>query len=102
MADKDMVGMLRRMLPLIDVWHLCDLPTPRAAQAQQIVAHLRTLQPSVRMQTHASPLEALRAAAAEVDLADRIVVFGSFYTVGGVMQEGLPRLHGKHLGPSPQ
>ena len=102
MADKDMVGMLRRMLPLIDVWHLCDLPTPRAAQAQQIAAHLRTLQPSVRMQTHASPLEALRAAAAEVDLADRIVVFGSFYTVGGVMQEGLPRLHGKHLGPSPQ
>ncbi|MGC8507395.1 MAG: bifunctional tetrahydrofolate synthase/dihydrofolate synthase [Thiomonas sp.] len=102
MADKDIAGMLRRMLPLVDVWHLCDLPTPRAAQAQQIAAHLRALQPAARIHTHASPLEALRAAAAAVDLADRIVVFGSFYTVGGVMQEGLPRLHGKHLGPSPQ
>jgi len=102
MADKDIAGMLRRMLPLVDVWHLCDLPTPRAAQAQQIAAHLRALQPAARIHSHASPLEALRAAAATVDLADRIVVFGSFYTVGGVMQEGLPRLHGKHLGPSPQ
>ncbi len=102
MADKDIPGMLRRMQPLIDVWHLCDLPTPRAAQAQQVAAHLRALQPAARIQIHASPLEALRAAAAEVELADRIVVFGSFYTVGGVMQEGLPRLHGKHLSPSPQ
>ena len=102
MADKDIPGMLRRMLPLVDVWHLCDLPTPRAAQAQQIAALLRALQPQARIQAHASPLEALLAAAAEVDLADRIVVFGSFYTVGGVMQEGLPRLHGKHLDSTPQ
>jgi len=34
---------------------------------------------------------------AAADPADRIVVFGSFYTVGGVMQQGLPRLHGAHL-----
>jgi dihydrofolate synthase/folylpolyglutamate synthase len=27
------------------------------------------------------------------------VVFGSFYTVGGVLQEGIPRLQAKHLSP---
>ena len=102
MADKDIPGMLRRMLPLVDVWHLCDLPTPRAASAQEIAAHLRALQPAARVHTHGSPVEALRAAAAQAELADRILVFGSFYTVGGVMQEGLPRLHGKHLDTSPQ
>lgn len=102
MADKDIPGMLRRMVPLVDVWHLCDLPTPRAARAQEIAAHLLALQSAARIKLHGNPMEALRAAAAEVDLADRIVVFGSFYTVGGVMQEGLPRLHGKHLDSSPQ
>jgi dihydrofolate synthase / folylpolyglutamate synthase len=25
------------------------------------------------------------------------VVFGSFYTVGGVLQDGVPRLSAKHL-----
>ena len=29
--------------------------------------------------------------------ADRIVVFGSFLTVGGVLQDGVPRLQAKHL-----
>jgi len=102
MADKDIPGMLRRMMPLIDVWHLCDLPTPRAALAKEVAAHLLALKPDARIALHPNPLQALRAAAAAVELADRIVVFGSFYTVGGVMQEGLPRLHGKHLDSSPQ
>jgi dihydrofolate synthase/folylpolyglutamate synthase len=102
MADKDIAGMLRRVLPLIDVWHLCDLPTPRAAKARQIAAQLQSLQPQARVHLHADPMQALHAAAAGADLADRIVVFGSFYTVGGVLQQGLPRLHGKHLSPSPQ
>ena len=48
--------------------------------------------------THASPLQALAAAMEVADPADRIVVFGSFYTVGGVLQQGVPRLQAKHLG----
>ncbi|MGE0073060.1 MAG: glutamate ligase domain-containing protein, partial [Thiomonas sp.] len=102
MADKDIDGMLRRMLPLVDVWHVCDLPTPRAAPAQALADALRTLQPQARVQTHSNPMQALTAAAAQADLADRIVLFGSFYTVGGVLQHGLPRLHGKHLDTSRQ
>jgi dihydrofolate synthase/folylpolyglutamate synthase len=42
-------------------------------------------------------MEALRAAVSAADPADRIVVFGSFYTVGGVLQDGTPRLSAKHL-----
>ena len=40
---------------------------------------------------------ALQAAIASANPADRIVVFGSFYTVGGVLKVGIPRLHAKHL-----
>ena len=39
-----------------------------------------------------SPAAALQAAAAAATPADRIVVFGSFYTVGGVLEHGIPRL----------
>ena len=39
------------------------------------------------------------AAVAAADPTDRIVVFGSFYTVGGVLGNGTPRLSAKHLLP---
>jgi dihydrofolate synthase/folylpolyglutamate synthase len=44
-----------------------------------------------------TPVQALQAAIAAADPADRIVVFGSFYTVGAILQEGVPRLLAKHL-----
>ena len=34
------------------------------------------------------------AAMADADPADRIVVFGSFFTVGGVLKNGLPERSG--------
>ena len=36
-------------------------------------------------------------AALNADPADRIVVFGSFYTVGGILKDGIPRLLAPHL-----
>jgi dihydrofolate synthase/folylpolyglutamate synthase len=88
------------MLPLVDTWHTCDLPTLRAAAAAELAAALRAAAaaraPDVR--EHAGPGAALAAAIATADPADRIVVFGSFYTVGGVLKEGLPRLSAPHLG----
>ncbi len=102
MADKDVPALMARMAPLVDAWHCCDLPTPRAARADALVALALQLPRGtppreVIAAAHASPAEALQAAAAKADPADRIVVFGSFYTVGGVLQDGLPRLSAPHL-----
>jgi dihydrofolate synthase/folylpolyglutamate synthase len=44
-------------------------------------------------------MAALTAAIGQADPTDRIVVFGSFYTVGGVLTHGVPRLQAKHLNP---
>ena len=103
MADKDLVQMLERIAPLIDRWHLTDLPLDRAIKAQAL-ADLLDDNPATAPKgqsrvagCHASPIEALRAAVAEADPADRIVVFGSFFTVGGVLQDGVPRLSAKHV-----
>jgi dihydrofolate synthase/folylpolyglutamate synthase len=52
----------------------------------------------VPVECHSTPSAALAAALAAADPADRIVVFGSFYTVGGVLKDGLPRLGAPHAG----
>jgi dihydrofolate synthase / folylpolyglutamate synthase len=105
MADKDLPGMLWRVLPLVDIWHVCNLPTPRAAgtaQLEQAIVQARAQQKAqpaagaALVHAYADPSEALRAALAQADPADRIVVFGSFYTVGGVLKDGLPRRQAPH------
>jgi dihydrofolate synthase/folylpolyglutamate synthase len=108
MADKDLSTMLARVGPLVDAWYFCDLPTPRAASAEQLakawtawqsqLASPSERQRQVSVACFNTPQQALDAAALVADPADRIVVFGSFFTVGGVLQNGVPKLAAKHLG----
>ncbi len=99
MRDKDLAALLPHIAPLVDHWHLTDLPLARAASAADLATAVRAASGSRAITTalHASPESALRAAAGSADPADRIVVFGSFYTVGGVLKDGLPRLSARHL-----
>lgn len=99
MRDKDLRGVLQPLLPLIDSWHVCSLPIERAATAEELDTRLRELLSGrdVPVHSHADPQAALAAAVAAADPSDRIVVFGSFYTVGGVLKDGVPRLGAKHL-----
>ncbi len=100
MRDKDLKALLARMAPLVDAWHFTDLPTARAARAADLVADFAALgvpRAGVSVATHTSPSGALYAAVASADPVDRIVVFGSFYTVGGVLKDGLPRLGAPHM-----
>jgi dihydrofolate synthase / folylpolyglutamate synthase len=100
MADKDVEAILARMAPLVDHWHFTDLPLPRAARADDLAAQYRRLALKgpgpVTVACHARPRDALAAALEAADPADRIVAFGSFHTVGGVLQDGVPRLTGQH------
>jgi len=104
MADKDLAPMLAKVGPLVDHWYFTDLPTPRAETGAVLQQKWNALQMvsggrrQVTSSVHADPVQALQAAVAAADPADRIVVFGSFYTVGGVLINGIPRLHAKHLG----
>ena len=99
MADKDVAPMLARISPLIDKWYFTDLPTDRATTGEALQAKWQAA--NTRKEAAASayktPESALQAAIAAADPADRIVVFGSFYTVGGILKGGIPRLFAKHL-----
>lgn len=100
MGDKDLGPMLAKIGPLVDRWYFTDLPTARAASAQDLLARWQAVAGTrqVPASTHASPQEAFAAAVAAAEPTDRILVFGSFFTVGGVLQQGVPRLSAKHLG----
>lgn len=100
MADKDLAPMLQKMHPLIDRWYFCDLPTARAAAAADLQRQWQALpaRTGTASSVHAGPQQALQAALSQADPTDRIVVFGSFYTVGGVLKDGLPRLGAAHVG----
>lgn len=101
MADKDLAPILARIGPLIDRWYFTDLPTPRAAQGADLLAawQAQNTRADASGSVHANPMQALRAAIERADPTDRIVVFGSFFTVGGVLENGTPRLQAKHLLP---
>ena len=99
MRDKDIDAILAVMAPLVDEWHFTDLPTPRAATAETLAARLQATPkrpPQATSAIHPDPRTALAAAMAAADPADRIVVFGSFYTVGGVLAHGLPQRAARH------
>ena len=93
MADKDIAGILAHLVDRIDHWYLTDLPLPRAASAQSLVAELTKAGVGVSdtagaersIQCFATPADAYAAARSRATENDRIAVFGSFITVAGVM-----------------
>ncbi|GAB2883123.1 bifunctional tetrahydrofolate synthase/dihydrofolate synthase [Uliginosibacterium flavum] len=85
LADKDIEGSLRAMLPRVDHWLLTDLPGPRGARASDLMTILRGLGAKGRIELFADPHSAFLSARERVSEGDRIVAFGSFLTVADVM-----------------
>jgi dihydrofolate synthase/folylpolyglutamate synthase len=81
LRDKDIAGVLRELAPRVTHWHLATLSGPRAATADELEARLE--KSSVRK--FDSPATALAAALERASENDKIVVFGSFLTVGEAM-----------------
>ena len=80
LRDKDIAGVLRELAPRITRWHFASLPGPRAASAQDLENALGKSD-----ELHDSPQSAFASALKRAGEGDKIVVFGSFLTVGEVM-----------------
>ena len=91
MADKDIEGVIKPLLNIVDFWFCTDLPTPRAASAHDLATKLQNLGVAVKngddggIETFLDPAAAYQKALSKAGEGDRIVTFGSFYTVAGVM-----------------
>jgi dihydrofolate synthase/folylpolyglutamate synthase len=79
LRDKDLGGVLREMAPYVTRWHLASLNGPRAASAGELAVHLKD---AAEIHQYASPAQAFAAAKEIARENDKIVVFGSFLTVG--------------------
>ena len=85
LRDKDVEGVLRAIAPRVSRWHLASLRGPRAATAAELASALERLHvEKSSIQLHASPANAFAAAREQANENDKIVVFGSFLTVGDV------------------
>lgn len=93
MADKDIPGVVAQLKDRIDHWCLTDLPLPRAASAESLAQQLRlagfkeSSEPGAErtLTCFTTPEQAFNDAKNRAGENDRIVVFGSFITVAGVM-----------------
>jgi len=79
LRDKDIGGVLRTLAPRITRWHMASLSGPRAASAEELARHVKGAE------CFGSPSAALEAALGRANENDKIVVFGSFLTVGEVI-----------------
>jgi dihydrofolate synthase/folylpolyglutamate synthase len=86
LADKDIGGVIDAMAPRVDRWYVAAAQSERAAPADhvaQLIAQRAAGSPVRAFSTVASALEAARRDAGP---NDRIVVFGSFYTVAEALR----------------
>ncbi|KAF3998281.1 bifunctional tetrahydrofolate synthase/dihydrofolate synthase [Glaciimonas immobilis] len=94
MQDKDIHGILTQLKGRIDHWCVTDLPLPRAATAEQLKQQLQEVGVVAQeaagaestIQMFPNPAQAYANALSRAGENDRIVVFGSFVTVAGVMK----------------
>jgi dihydrofolate synthase/folylpolyglutamate synthase len=86
LRDKDIAGVLRALGKQVTAWHYCSLPGPRAASAADLRAAGTAAGISVTSSSFGSPAAGLAAALERAGENDKIVVFGSFLTVGEAMQ----------------
>ena len=87
LADKDIAGALVALRGKIDLWQLAGLDVPRGASVEMLAGIVAEADLGGQVQRFASPLEAFVHALGQAGENDRILVFGSFYTVAAVLRE---------------
>jgi dihydrofolate synthase/folylpolyglutamate synthase len=86
LADKDIAGVVAAVRGEIDQWFVAGLDVPRGASAQAVCAVLANAAPDAPAECLPSVAAACRRACERAGEDDRIVAFGSFYTVAGALR----------------
>ena len=81
LADKDIAGVVRAVLPQIQSWHVASISNTRGAKVDALVNILSKSLQKKAIYTYTDVTSALMGACKMAANNDRIIVFGSFYTV---------------------
>ena len=85
LKDKDMAGVVDALKSQIDVWLVAGIDAPRGATAEELGQVLGNAQVG-GVARFPTAVDALHQACNQAGENDRIVVFGSFYTVAEVVR----------------
>jgi dihydrofolate synthase / folylpolyglutamate synthase len=85
LRDKDMDGVISAVSDEIDAWYLADIHTARGAKARDLQLQLLKQAKQKPIKLFSDVTAALAAACKDAAKNDRIIVFGSFYTVAEAM-----------------
>ena len=84
LGDKDAGAIARLVGPVVDHWILCAIPGPRGTSAEDLAKRMSL--PASRTTLAASVEAGCEVARATAKPGDRVLVFGSFHTVGPALQ----------------
>ncbi len=85
LRDKDIEGVAAAMRDDVDEWLVAGLSGPRGADAERIRQALAAARVGVPVAKFDTPVGAYQHAIRSAGQNDKILVFGSFYTVGAVL-----------------
>ena len=94
LADKDIEGVIRELAAHIDAWFVADIHTARGAKASDLQQLLIKQGEKSTIQLFADVGAAIDAAYKNAAKNDRIIVFGSFYTVADAIASKFNSLQG--------
>ena len=86
LADKDIAGVVAAMGTEVDSWYVAGINNVRGASALQLVNLIHLQTPNGDIQSFADVTSAYLQACMDASENDRIIVFGSFFTVADVMR----------------
>jgi len=86
LIDKDLKGMITPVSDHFDEWHIVQLSGSRAYSNQQLLGELKTFNLQKPLKSHTNFETALKFLQNQLKSQDRVVAFGSFLVVSGVMQ----------------
>lgn len=89
LRDKDIEQVLLPMESVVDEWFLADLTEEhhsRGSDVAPLVTALKSINNDVRLTACQSAMAAYNSALGIAQPDDRIIVFGSFSTVGGILE----------------
>lgn len=89
LEDKTHAEALSKVLPCISRWYLSDLDVARGMKAQDLANVLTNLDNDADFACFASVDEAIKAADHDAAPSDRVIIFGSFYTVEFALRLGI-------------
>lgn len=92
LADKDIKGVVSAVKDEIDVWYVADIDHVRGASAIELANVISQVAPEAEVKVFGTAADACKQACIDKEVCidadenDKIVVFGSFFTVSSVMQ----------------